>query len=94
METVERRGGIAMKFRANILVSLKEGVLDTQGKAVRVSLKNMGYANVEEVRVGKSVVISVEAKSREEAEKQVEAMCDDLLVNSLIETCSLTLEAI
>lgn len=83
-----------MKFRAQILVSLKEGVLDTQGKAVRVSLKNMGYGNVEEVRVGKSIMISVEAKSREEAQKLVEAMCDDLLVNSLIETRSLTLEAI
>jgi len=83
-----------MKFRAQVLVSLKEGVLDTQGKAVRVSLKNMGYGNVEEVRVGKSIMISVEAKSREEAQIQVEAMCDDLLVNSLIETRSLTLEAI
>ena len=40
-----------MKFRAHIRVSLKEGVLDTQGKAVRVSLKNMGFGNVEEVRV-------------------------------------------
>ena len=94
METVERRGGIGMKFRAHIRVSLKEGVLDTQGKAVRVSLKNMGFGNVEEVRVGKSIAITLDAKSREEAEKQVEAMCDDLLVNSLIETRSLTLEAI
>lgn len=83
-----------MKFRAHVLVSLKEGVLDTQGKAVRVSLKNMGYGSVEEVRIGKSIVISLEATSRPEAEKQVEAMCDDLLVNPLIETRSVTLEAI
>jgi phosphoribosylformylglycinamidine synthase PurS subunit len=83
-----------MKFRAQVLVSLKEGVLDTQGKAVRVSLKNMGYGSVEEVRVGKSIMISLEASSQEEAEKQVKAMCEDLLVNSLIETWSLTMEAI
>ena len=83
-----------MKFRAHVLVSLKEGVLDTQGKAVRVSLKNMGYGSVEEVRIGKSIMISLEATSRPEAEKQVEAMCADLLVNPLIETRSVTLEAI
>lgn len=83
-----------MKFRAHVLVSLKEGVLDTQGKAVRVSLKNMGYGSVEEVRIGKSIMIALEATSRPEAEKQVEAMCDDLLVNPLIETRSVTVEAI
>jgi phosphoribosylformylglycinamidine synthase PurS subunit len=83
-----------MKFRAHVLVSLKEGVLDTQGKAVRVSLKNMGYGSVEEVRIGKSIMLSLEATSRPEAEKLVEAMCDDLLVNPLIETRSVTLEAI
>lgn len=83
-----------MRFKAHVLVSLKEGVLDTQGKAVRVSLKNMGYGSVDEVRVGKSIVITLEANSLGEAEKQVEAMCEDLLVNSLIETWSLTMEAL
>lgn len=83
-----------MKYKAHILVSLKEGVLDTQGKAVRVSLKNMGYGSVDEVRVGKSIVITLEANSLAEAEKQIEAMCEDLLVNSLIETRSLKMEAI
>ena len=57
-------------------------------------MKNMGYGSVDEVRVGKSVVITVEANSLAEAEKQVESMCEDLLVNSLIETWSLTMEAI
>ena len=83
-----------MKYKAHILVSLKEGVLDTQGKAVRVSLKNMGYGSVDEVRVGKSIVITLEANSLAEAEKHIEAMCEDLLVNSLIETRSLKMEAI
>jgi len=82
-----------MHFRAHVLVSLKEGVLDTQGKAVLVSLKNMGHFNISEVRVGKSIVITIEAASKDEAARQVEAMCDDLLVNSLIESRSVTLEA-
>jgi phosphoribosylformylglycinamidine synthase PurS subunit len=83
-----------MKFRAHVLVSLKEGVLDTQGKAVRVSLKNIGFQGVEDVRIGKSIVISLEASSREEAENRIETMCEELLVNPLIETRSITLEAI
>jgi len=83
-----------MKFRAHVLVSLKEGVLDTQGKAVRVSLKNIGFQGVEDVRIGKAIVISLEASSREEAENRIETMCEELLVNPLIETRSLTLEAI
>ncbi len=83
-----------MKFRAHVLVSLKEGVLDTQGKAVRISLKNMGFQGVEDVRIGKSIVIALEAGSREEAEQRVEAMCEELLVNPLIESRSVTMEAI
>lgn len=82
-----------MHFRAHVLVSLKEGVLDTQGKAVLVSLRNMGHSNISEVRVGKSIVVTIEATSKEDAARQVEAMCDDLLVNSLIESSSVTLEA-
>jgi len=81
-----------MRFRAHVLVSLKEGVLDTQGKAVLVSLKNMGHSNISEVRVGKSIVVTIEAASKEDAASQVEAMCDDLLVNSLIESSSVALE--
>lgn len=83
-----------MKFRARILVSLKEGVLDTQGKAVLVSLKNLGFDVVEEVRIGKSIEIVLFAGSAEEAEKKVESMCEALLVNPLIETGRVSLEAI
>ncbi|NLH94991.1 MAG: phosphoribosylformylglycinamidine synthase subunit PurS [Synergistaceae bacterium] len=83
-----------MKFRARILVSLKEGVLDTQGKAVLVSLKNLGFDVVEEVRIGKSIEIVLSAGSAEEAEKKVESMCEALLVNPLIETGRVSLEAI
>jgi len=82
-----------MRFRAHVLVSLKEGVLDTQGKAVLVSLRNMGHSNISEVRVGKSIEVTIEAASKDDAVRQVEAMCDDLLVNSLIESRSVTLEA-
>ena len=79
-----------MRFRAHILVSLKEGVLDTQGKAVLVSLRNMGHSNVSDVRVGKSIEVTVEGASKEDAVRQVEAMCDDHLVNPLIESRSVT----
>jgi len=83
-----------MKFRARVLVSLKEGVLDTQGKAVLVSLKNLGFDVVDEVRIGKSIEIVLSADSVAEAEKKVESMCEALLVNPLIETGRISLEAI
>jgi phosphoribosylformylglycinamidine synthase PurS subunit len=83
-----------MKFRARILVSLKEGVLDTQGKAVLVSLKNLGFDSVEEVRIGKSIHVVLSAVSPEEAKERVESMCEALLVNPLIETGMVSLEAI
>lgn len=83
-----------MKFRARVLVSLKEGVLDTQGKAVLVSLKNLGFDVVDEVRIGKSIEIVLSADSVAEAEQKVESMCEALLVNPLIETGQISLEAI
>lgn len=83
-----------MKFRARVLVSLKEGVLDTQGKAVLVSLKNLGFDVVDEVRIGKSIEIVLSADSVAEAEQKVESMCEALLVNPLIETGRTSLEAI
>jgi len=83
-----------MKFRARVLVSLKEGVLDTQGKAVLVSLKNLGFDVVDEVRIGKSIEIVLSADSVAEAEQKVESMCEALLVNPLIETGRISLEEI
>ena len=72
-------------FTARIYVTLKEGVLDPQGGAVMNSLHTLGYQSVKDVRVGKYLVVSVQASSQAQAEKQVNEMCAKLLANPVIE---------
>jgi phosphoribosylformylglycinamidine synthase len=74
-----------MKFQLQVVVSLKSGLLDPQGKAIEGSLPAMGWANVSNVRVGKQVEVTVEAESEEAAREQVEEMARRLLSNPVIE---------
>jgi phosphoribosylformylglycinamidine synthase len=74
-----------MKFQLQVVVSLKPGLLDPQGKAIEGSLPAMGWANVSNVRVGKQVELTVEAESEEAAREQVEEMARRLLSNPVIE---------
>ncbi len=83
----------SMSFGIRLLVFLKEGVLDTQGKAVAASLKSIGYDCLKDLRVGKYIHLDVEAASESEAIRQVEKMCDDLLVNDIIEEFKIELES-
>lgn len=81
-----------MSYGVRLLVFLKEGVLDTQGKTVAASLKGMGYNCLKDLRVGKYIHLDIVAHDGEEAVKQVEKMCDDLLVNDIIEEFKIELE--
>lgn len=72
-------------MRVKIFVSLKEGVLDPQGKAVERSLHSLGFGEVQDVRVGKYIEVSVDAPSQQAAEARVREMCDKLLANPVIE---------
>lgn len=79
-------------YHVKILVHLKDGVLDTQGKAVARSLTDSGYSDLVNVRVGKYIQLWINASSSEEALKEAEKMCDDLLVNKLIEQYEIEIE--
>ncbi len=81
-----------MRYGLRLLIFLKEGILDTQGKAVAASLKTLGH-QLEDLRVGKYIHIEVEATSEEEARAKARSMCEDLLVNPIIEEYTLELEA-
>ena len=74
-----------MKHRFEVLVSLRPGLLDPQGKAVEGSLPAMGWTNVTGVRVGKHVELTVDAETEQEARAQVEEMARRLLSNPVIE---------
>ena len=74
-----------MNVRFEVLVQLKPGLLDPQGKAVEGSLPALGWTNVSGVRVGRLVELTIEADSEEAAQSQVEAMAARLLANPVIE---------
>ena len=74
-----------MVYHVTVLVFLKEGVLDTQGKAVLSVLLHAGHSDVRDVRIGKYIRLKLESPTREVALKRANAMCEDLLVNGIIE---------
>ena len=81
-----------MIFQAEVLITPRGGVLDTQGKAVEKTLTHLGYKGVDEVKVGKIVTMKLEANTKQEAVKILESMCSDLLCNDLIETFSISVK--
>ncbi|MGB6018343.1 MAG: phosphoribosylformylglycinamidine synthase subunit PurS [Sulfurimonadaceae bacterium] len=70
---------------AIINISLKNGVLDSQGKAVHHALDSLHFENVEDVRVGRQVVLKLSSKDEAAAREEVTQMCEDLLANTVIE---------
>ena len=72
-------------FRARVLVSLKEGLLDPQGKAIEGALPALGWDNVGRVGVGKYLRLEVDAESEEAARRQVQQMANRFLTNPVIE---------
>jgi phosphoribosylformylglycinamidine synthase len=81
-------------MRVKIFVSLKNGVLDPQGKAIERSLHTLGYPEVQEVRMGKFLELNIEApSSRAAAENRIREMCDKLLANPVIEDYRFEIES-
>ena len=73
-----------MKVVVNI--SLKKGVLDPEGQAIKTSLSNLGFKNFSDVRTGKQIILNFEKIDENEAILATKKMCEDLLVNTVIET--------
>tara|TARA_B100001250_G_scaffold299041_1_gene260656 strand:+ start:381 stop:614 length:234 start_codon:yes stop_codon:yes gene_type:complete len=72
-------------MKVKVIVTLKNGVLDPQGKAIQQTLKGMNFVNVEEVRQGKYFNIDINEKDENKAKYEVEEMCKKLLANLVIE---------
>lgn len=78
-------------MRARVIVTLRRGVLDPAGQAVGNSLRQLGFDEVGDVRLGKVIDLELGAVSRAEAEKRVGEMSQKLLANPVIEDFSLEL---
>ncbi|HHV35028.1 MAG TPA: phosphoribosylformylglycinamidine synthase subunit PurS [Syntrophomonadaceae bacterium] len=72
-------------FEARIYISLKRGILDLEGKTVNQSLKSLGYDQVEDVKTGKYLVLTLSTADQAAAEQAVQEMCEKLLVNKVME---------
>lgn len=81
-------------MKATVVVELKPSVLDPQGKAIEHSLGSLGFAGVEDVRVGKMfrITLTESGQTREQVESQLRQMCERLLANTVMETFSCTVE--
>ncbi len=72
-------------MKARIHVTLKQGVLDPQGKAISHTLEALGFEGVEKVRQGKFIEIELSETDEKRAGEQIEQMCQKLLANMVIE---------
>ncbi|CAM3669957.1 phosphoribosylformylglycinamidine synthase subunit PurS [Mucilaginibacter galii] len=75
-----------MKFQAEIDVMPKKEILDPQGKAVTGSMKNLGLAEIQNVRIGKHISLEIEAETEEVAKAKTEEACKNLLANLIMES--------
>jgi phosphoribosylformylglycinamidine synthase PurS subunit len=80
------------RYRVDVTVLPKDGVLDIQGKAVERTLRQSGYVSVDDVRVGRFIRFVVEADDDKAAGSIINAVADDLLANGLIESYSYKME--
>ena len=72
-------------IKARVTVTLKNGVLDPQGKAIEKSLGALGFGGVGSVRQGKVFDVELDTKDRKKAEADLSTMCEKLLANTVIE---------
>lgn len=72
-------------MKAKIHVTLKQGILDPQGKAIEHALESLGFKNAANVRVGKYMELDLMEHDKAKAEAQVKSMCEKLLANTIIE---------
>ena len=70
-------------MKAKVVVTLKAGLLDAQGKTVKSALDSLGFKGVSDVRVGK--YIEIDLSGTKSSKKDVERMCEKLLANPIIE---------
>ena len=72
-------------MKVKVVVTLKSGVLDPQGKAIQQTLNGMGFVNVKEVRQGKYFDIDIDENDEQKAKLSAEEICNKLLANQVIE---------
>ncbi|MDL2405714.1 phosphoribosylformylglycinamidine synthase subunit PurS [Rhizobium calliandrae] len=79
-------------IKARVTVTLKNGVLDPQGKAIEGALGALGFDGVHQVRQGKVFDLELDGADKAKAETELKAMCEKLLANTVIENFSISID--
>ncbi|SEU27279.1 phosphoribosylformylglycinamidine synthase subunit PurS [Paenibacillus sp. NFR01] len=79
-------------LKATVYVTIKKSVLDPQGVAVQGALHSMGFQEVESLRIGKYMELTLDTDNRAEAEARLKDMCEKLLANTVVEDYRYELE--
>jgi phosphoribosylformylglycinamidine synthase subunit PurS len=85
---------VSQQYRAKVYVTLRPSVLDPAGTAVQSGLSHLGYDNVEQIRIGKYIELTIAAETQQTAETQLDRMCDQLLANTVVENYRFELTAV
>ncbi len=81
-----------MKFKAHINIMPHKELLDPQGKTVTKNMKNLDINGVEDIRIGKRILMTLEADNQEDAKAKVDKACKNLLANVIMESFEFELE--
>lgn len=81
-------------YKANIHITLRQSILDPQGKATEHALQNLGFGDVNKVRMGKFVEMWIEAGDEEKARSIADEACSKLMANPVMEDYSFTIESV
>jgi phosphoribosylformylglycinamidine synthase len=79
-------------IKARVTVTLKNGVLDPQGKAIEGALSALGFVGVDQIRQGKVFDLTLDGADKSRAEADLKAMCEKLLANTVIENYTISLD--
>jgi len=76
-----------------INISLKQGVLDPEGRAVETALGNLGFTDASDIRMGRQITLDIDAEDEARAQHRAARMCESLLANTVIEDYQIEIES-
>ena len=82
------------KYSSKIYITLRDGILDVQGKQVEHALHSVDHKSISDVRIGRFVTLDIEADNYELALEQIDKACKDLIANPIIEDYSIEVEEV
>ena len=78
-------------FKAIVNITLRDSILDPQGKATHHALQNLGLTDISNVRIGKLIELDIQADDEDEAHEKAEKACKQLLANAVMEDYEITI---